>query len=136
MRHLIASVFCFLLFSTQAYACRDPRSWNTIFFESPPNVQLNADLVARISLSDVNESMETATVTATATVINVLKASNDKIQPSQKTAIKYAFTSCGPDHKSGDKGMIIARIGTDDKGRLVLYPYMHNDRDRIESPAL
>ncbi|HJV93472.1 MAG TPA: hypothetical protein VJ572_08335 [Azonexus sp.] len=136
MRYLIALVFCLMMVSAQVHACRDPNSWDMVFFETIPNPQPDADMIAKVSLSDVNEEMNTATVTAIATVIQVLKTSDARVHEGDKIAMKYRFTSCGPDHKNGDQGTIIAKTGSDINGRPMLYPYMHNFRGRITLPSL
>ena len=135
MRYLVAFLGL-MLASAQVQACRDPESWDTVFFEAIPNLQSNADVIAKVSLSDVNEEVNTATVTAIATVIQVLKTSDARIHAGDKIAMKYRFTSCGPDHKKGEEGMIIAKSGGDINGRLMLYPYVHNHRGRITPPSL
>lgn len=73
---------------------------------------------------------------ATATVIEVLKASDARIHQGDKVAMKYLATSCGPDHKSGDNGTIIAKMSADINGHLVLYPYMRDHRGRIKAPSI
>ena len=90
--------------------------------------------MARVSLSEVNEELGLGTEKAA--VIEVLKASDERIHQGDKIAMKYQATSCGPDHKNGDTGMIIARTGADIKGHLVLYPYMHDYHGRVEAPSI
>lgn len=135
MRYLITLAFCFLLLSPQAHACRD--RGDTLFFEAIPNPQPDADLIAKVSLSDVSEETKSATVTVTVTVMQVLKTSDARFQQGEKIAMKYQFSSCGPNAINGSKGMIIAKTGTDSKGSLVLHPYTYRYRDgRIEPPAI
>lgn len=134
MRYLVALSFCFLVMSLEVRACRDPMSGTTLFFENIPTPQPDAEVIAKVSLSRVNEEMGLGT--AMATVIEVLKASDASIHQGDKIGMKYQTTSCGPDHKNGDSGTIIAKTGADTKGRLVLYPYMHNYRGWIEPPSI
>lgn len=134
MRYLVALSLGFLIVSSQAHACRDPMSGTTLFFEAVPSPQLEAELIARVSLSEVNEGLGRGT--ATATVIEVLKASNARIRQGDKIAMKYRATSCGPNQENGDSGTIIARTGADSNGRLVLYPYMHDHHGRIDPPSM
>jgi len=119
MRTLIALVFCFLLASPQVYACRD--DGETLFFDTIPNPPPDADVIAKISLSDVKNDQ--GIVTATATVIQVLKTSDTRVHQGSKIAMKFTKTSCGPWARNGNEGTIIAKVGTDSKGRLVLCPY-------------
>lgn len=101
----------------------------TLFFEAIPNPQPDADVIAIVSLSDVIWG------TATAKITQVLKTSDARVHESEKFAMKYRFTSCGPNHNNGDEGTIIARVGNDSKGSLVLYPYMRRRGDgRIREP--
>jgi hypothetical protein len=130
MHRLIALGFCLLLGSPQVHACRGGME-NTLFFNAIPNPQPDADLIARVFLSDVNEKSKTTTATVTVTVMQVLGASDAKFQPGDKISMKYMVDSCGPRHKSGDEGIIIAIAVTDSEGNLTLHPYMHsrsNDR--------
>jgi len=137
MRYLIALVFCFLLVTPQAHACIWYGLWNTIFFEAIPSPQADVDVIAKVSLSDVNEETRTATATVTATVMQVLKTSDARVSQGEKVAMKYEFSSCGPDHRNGEEGMIIAKTGTDSKGLLVLYPYMRRlDDGQITPPFM
>jgi len=134
MRYLIALAFCFLLIVPQAHACVMASLWNSLFFESIPNPPPDVDVIAKVSLSDVNEETRTATATVTITVIQVLKTSDARVTQGKEIAMKYGFSSCGPDHRKGEEGTIIAKTGTDSKGLLVLYPYMHRYGDGQITP--
>lgn len=137
MRYLIALAFCFLLISPHVHACQGIDSWENLFFEGIPDPQPDAELIAIVSVSDKNKDTRAATETAMATVIQVLKTPDARIKQGDKVAMKYGFSSCGPDPISGSKGMIIAKIGTDSKGRLVLHPYTHRHRGgRITPPSM
>jgi hypothetical protein len=136
MRYRIAWIFCLVVVSGSVQACRSPDSWDMIFFETIPKPQPESDVIAKVILSNVNEEMATATVTATATVVQVLKTSDAIAHEGDKIAMKYRFSSCGPDHKNGDNGTIIAKAGKDINGRLILYPYKRNYRGRITHPLL
>lgn len=133
MRYLVVLSLCSLIVSPQVHACRNPMSQTTLFFETIPSPQPAADLIARVSLSEVNETMGLGM--ATATVIEVLRTSDAKIHQGDKITMKYQATSCGPAHKNGDNGVIIARTGADIHGHLVLYPYEHDYRGRIRPPS-
>ena len=131
MRQLIALAFCFIFLSSQAQACRGQILENTLFFESLPNPPLNANLVAKVSLSEVSRG------TATAKIIQVLTTSTTEIYKGKNFPIKFRFSSCGPNHKNGAEGIIIAKTGIDGAGRLVLHPYMRRySDDRITPPHL
>lgn len=131
MRYLIALAFCFIFLSSQAQACRGQILEDTLFFEILPNPPLNANLIAKVSLSEVNRG------TATAEIIQVLQKSDAEFNQGEKFPIQFSFSSCGPNHKNGAKGIIIAKTGIDSMGRLVLYPYMRRYSDgRIIPPHL
>ncbi|MBD9417587.1 hypothetical protein IB234_23770 [Pseudomonas sp. PDM16] len=131
MRYLIALAFCFIFLSSQAQACRGHILEDTLFFETLPNPPLNANLIAKVSLSEVSRG------TATAEIIQVLQTSDPEVRLGEKLPIQFSFSSCGPNHKNGAKGIIIAKAGIDSVGRLVLYPYMRRYSDgRITPPYL
>jgi len=116
MRYLVALAFCLLLASPQAHACREP-SGETLFFEAVPDPQPDADVIAKVSLSDVRGGA------ATAEVMQVLKTSDARVRQGDNIAMKFGYTSCGPHPKNGDEGTIIAKVGADSNGRPVLCPY-------------
>lgn len=131
MRYLIVLASCLLFLSLQAQACRGRILEHTIFFETLPSPPLNANLIAKVTLSEVSRG------TATAEIMQVLITSASKIHQGEKFPIRFSFSSCGPNHQNGATGVIIAQTGTDDVGRLLLYPYMRRYSDgRITPPHL
>ncbi|MDO6388458.1 hypothetical protein [Uliginosibacterium sp. 31-12] len=131
MRHSITLGFFLLLISPQVHACRGASVEDTLFFKSIPDPQPDADLIANVSLSTVNHGK------AVARIKQVLKTSDARVHRGNKISMKYGFSSCGPHHKSGDEGMIIAKIGTDSEGRIILYPYLRRyDDGRITQPTI
>jgi hypothetical protein len=141
-RNLIAFALCFLFISPQAYACSMGSMEFTIFFnasdkdtithyfpqlinadgmiEPPPDT----DVIAEVVLTDINEMPPPKNlVTATASIARVIKTSDARIRQGKNVVIKFGVTSCGPYHSNGDKGTIVAKIGTDTAGQLVLCPY-------------
>ncbi|OOG35867.1 hypothetical protein [Polaromonas sp. A23] len=133
MRYLIALVFCLLLVPPQVHACLGASLSHKLFFETIPNPQPDADVIAKVSLSDVSV-LDRYLGTATATVMQVLRTSDARVQQGAKIAVKYEFTSCGPYPENGAEGTIIARAGADSKGLLELYPYMRRDADDHITP--
>jgi len=126
MRYLIALVFCLLMASPSAHACASQNDLRSLFFGSIPDPQPDADVIAKVSLSNVDSL-------ATATVMQVMKASDAEIREGSKIAMLINISTCGPWVKNGAKGTIIAKIGKDDKGRPVLCPYTSRWGDgRIE----
>lgn len=131
MRYLIVLASCLLFLSLQAQACRGRILEYTIFFETLPSPPLNANLIAKVTLSEVGRG------TATAEIIQVLPTSTTEIHQGEKLPINFSFSSCGPNHQNGAAGIIIAQTGIDSVGRLVLYPYMRRYSDgRITPPHL
>ena len=100
----------------------------TLFFETIPDRQPDVDVIVKVSLSDVSDGMSTATI------MQVLKTSDARIYRGTKISLKYGNSSCGPEPANGAEGIIIAKAGKDSKGRLVLYPYVHNHYGRISLP--
>ena len=126
MRSLIALTFCCLLASPQAHACLWVGDNYTLFFETIPGLQPGVDVIAKVSLSDVKDE---ADGTATATIMQVLKTSDKRVHQGSKITMKYRSSSCGPSPRNGSGGTIIARLGADSAGRMVLYPYMQRFHD-------
>ena len=130
MRNFIALAFCFLVVSQQTYACRDPLSGETLFFETIPKPEPDADVIATVSLSDVNVG------TATAIIKQVLKTSDARIHKGARIPLEYRQTSCGPEPIDGAEGIVIAKTGTDSNGHFVMYPYVRKYDGRISPPSM
>ncbi|MDR3159710.1 MAG: hypothetical protein LBU11_12075 [Zoogloeaceae bacterium] len=129
MRYFLALAFCFLLASPQAHACH-PGLEESLFFSVIPDPQPDADVIAKVSLSNVD-----GTGMAMATVMQVLKTSDARVRQGSKITMQFIeFISCGPDAKNGEEGIIIAKVATDSKDRLVLCPYTIQRRGRIMPP--
>ncbi len=128
MHYLMVLATCFLLASPQAHACRGISFEYRLFFETLPNPQPEADVIAKVSLSEVKDG------TATAKVVQVLKTSDVRVQQGEQIPVKYSFTSCGPNPVNGAGGTIIANTGTDSEGHLVLYPYLRRYGDGHMTP--
>lgn len=134
MRFLIALASCLLLLAHQVHACRG--QGDTLFFEAIPNPQPDADVIVKVTLSDVSES-EFYKGTATAKVLQVLKAPDEILFQGSIVTMKYMVSSCGPDPINGSEGTIIAKTGADAEGRFVLYPYTRRYEDgRITAPCI
>lgn len=130
IKKLLALVFC-LLALPQAHACLGLGMSYTLFFEAGASSNPDSDLVAEVSLVDVNRDAQVAT----AAVQRVIKTSDGRIRTGEKFKMRYESSSCGPDPIVGLKGVVIAKIGTDFDGRPVLYPYAkRRDDDQILAP--
>lgn len=126
MRLLIAFVVCFL--ALPVHACRGHILENTLFFEALPEPQLEADVIARVVLSEVDRGR------ARAEIVEVVTTSGVEVHEGQQFLLEYAFSSCGPNHRDGDQGMIIAKLADGDE--RVLLPHMRRFSDgRITPPA-
>lgn len=138
MRYLIVLVCCILLAPTQADACLGASMEHTFFFETIPDPQPDADVIAVISVSAKTYDRRAGSQTTMATVIQILKSSDARVKQGDTIPMKYQSTSCGPDPLIGSKGTIIALTGTDSKGRLVLHPYTQwfIPDHRIEPPII
>lgn len=136
MRYLIALVLCVMLVPTQVHACRGASMEDTLFFETIPNLQPDADVIAKVTLLDVSV-MDFYKGTATAKILQVLKTPDERFHQGSIISMKFMVSSCGPNHISGNEGTIIAKAGADSEGRLVLYPYMRRYSDgRITIPCM
>lgn len=126
MRLLIALVVCFL--ALPVHACRGHILEDTLFFEALPGPQLEADVIARVVLSDVERGR------ARAEIVEVVTTSGVEAHEGKHFMLEYAFSSCGPNHRDGDQGMIIAKLAEGDK--RVLLPYLRRFSDgRITRPS-
>ncbi|UQZ88237.1 hypothetical protein C4J81_03025 [Deltaproteobacteria bacterium Smac51] len=148
----IAFVLCFLFGSRQAQACMGVGLEFTLFFnaddqplfvdnlrqkpseakglvEFPPD----ADLVAEVTL--IGENTASLRLPVAAKIKRIIKTTDSRVREGEKIPIKFAFTSCGPNHVNGDKGTILAKVGTDIEDNLVLCMYSRRFSDgRIEWP--
>lgn len=133
MRYLITLAFCFLLASAQVHACLGLSMQDELFFKNIPNPQPDANVIAEVTLLDVSDFGF-----STAKVLQVFNTSDERVYPGSIITMKYHASSCGPDPISGNKGMIIAKAGTDIRGSLVLYPYTNRryGDGRISPPNL
>lgn len=84
MRYFLGLVFGLLLGLQHVHACLTRDSWNILFFKAIPDPQPEADLIAIVSVSDDKKPRRGAAVMATATVIQVLKASDDRVRKGDK----------------------------------------------------
>lgn len=145
-------VFCFLFASPPAQACLGADLEDTLFFnandqplfvdrisQKPSKAQGLVDLPpeAEVIAEVILTGPETARIRKpdAANIVRVIKTSDPRVRPGEKIPIKYALTSCGPNHINGDEGTIAAQIGVDIDDRLVLCPYSRRFSDgHISSP--
>ena len=126
MRLLIAFVVCFL--ALPVHACMGRILEDTLFFAALPQPPLEADVIARVVMSEVDGGR------ARAEVVEVVATSGAEVHEGQQFMLEYAFSSCGPNHRDGDQGMIIAKLADGDEP--VLLPYLRRFSDgRITPPA-
>ncbi|MCL2021587.1 MAG: hypothetical protein FWG81_05710 [Betaproteobacteria bacterium] len=131
MRYLIALVFCFLLASPQAYALY-PRAADEIFLNTIPDPQLDVDVIAKVSLSDVNEAQDTAT----ANIMQVIKTSDPRVRQGSKILLKTVVARRGSNPGYDREGIIAAKIIADKDG-LALHPYTYTrDNGCLRPPRL
>jgi hypothetical protein len=128
--YAIAILGFFMLMPPPAEACLGQILEHTVFFDKMPELKLDADVVAKVILEDVKDGL------ASARIIQV-EVSAGNIHPGDKVQLKYSFSSCGPNHKNGEEGIIIAKSTLNDKGEIVLHPYERRYSDsRIEQPLM
>ncbi len=109
---------------------------DTIFFDAIPATQPGVDVIAVVKLLNVSV-VDFYKGTATAKVLQVLKAPDKMARPGSIISVKFMVSSCGPNHKDGNEGTIIAKATTSGEGSLELYPYMRRYSDgRITAPCI
>ncbi len=133
MRYLIAVVSCLLLAPLQAQACRGPSMENTLFFKAIPNPPPDADVIAEVALLNVSV-LDLYKGEANAKVLRVIAPAAGRVHEGDILSLKFLVSSCGPYHQSGDKGTIVAKVGTDGEGRLMWHPYTYRDSDGMFWP--
>lgn len=133
MRYLIALASYVLLASSHAYACLGLNAENTLFFKTIPNPLPVADVIAEMVLLDVSV-LDFYKGNATAKILRVIRSADARHHEGDIVSMKYMVSSCGPNHQSGDKGSIVANVGSDREGRRVLYPYTYRDSDGMFWP--
>jgi len=125
LRYLCVLVL-FSLALPQAHACRGPSLEYRLFFANLPDPLPDADIVAKVILLDV--SIEDYRIgLATARVYQVIEAAEGGIEAGDVLSLKYPYSSCGPRHRAGESGTIMAIAGTD--GAVVWYPYLYRESD-------
>jgi FOG: TPR repeat, SEL1 subfamily len=152
-------VFAFVLFaSPQAQACMGPSMEDTLFFnandqplfidrlgqepleakglvEFPPD----ADLIAEVTLINKDTAMgknnASFRLPTAAKIEKIITTTDSRVRQGDELPIKFSFSSCGPNHINGDKGTILAKVGTDIEDKLVLCMYSRRFGDgRVEWP--
>lgn len=111
-------------------ACIGPMEASTLFFEAVPVAASQTDVIANVVLDVVQYG------DAMATLLEVSKVPEGAdIRTGRKVAIRFRYTSCGPHHRAGEEGLIVARLGAQPDGSMVLYPYLRRLSDgRIQPP--
>ena len=132
---MIALFFALILLPAgMAQACMGAMLEDSLFFEQMPEPTLDADVVARVTIKQIVPDHEpNAMVTAAARVDEVVSGST---KVGDIIELRYIVSSCGPNQKEGNSGLIIAKHTTDIKGRAALTPYTIRPSDgRIDSPV-
>jgi hypothetical protein len=109
-RSLFFAAF-FVLMASPASACLGPMLEHTIFFKQAP-ADTKADLVAQGTLEEVrnnppknaNDRVPTATA-----VVRLTQVFQGKAKAGERVTLQYEVSSCGPNQRVGEKGMIIAK---------------------------
>ena len=144
---IIAFIFCILLVSAQVHAMRRTISIH-FFFDSANEPPTDADVIAEVTIADAK--MGSKLLAATVHIEKLMKTSDARVRQGEKIAVKYVPTGCerhergeisGSCHymfsrNPGDKGTIVAKVGTDIEGRLVLCPYSNKSSDDRINPPL
>ncbi|BDX18128.1 hypothetical protein MFKK_09380 [Halopseudomonas aestusnigri] len=127
LRYLCLLVLLILVLP-EAHACRGRSVENKLFFTNLPDPLPDADVVAKVILLDV--FIEDYRIGwATARVHQVIEAAEGVIEEGDVLTLKYPISSCGPWHKPGETGAIIAITGTDSDSSVVWFPYFYRESD-------
>jgi hypothetical protein len=111
-----------------AKTCLGQMQESTLFFETVPEAIAASDVIAEVEIEKLKGDIlpETATV-------RVLKVRRGTMKEGEKAVLNYSVSSCGPNQKVGEKGLIIAQKITGENGEPALRPYMRRfSDDRIE----
>jgi hypothetical protein len=123
MRNIFLSVLFFFVViggAKHAQACLGPPLERTIFFDKvPPDFfpgsEFTTDVVADVVLENINNNGMIVIVTALVT-----KTIKGKVNAGDRIKIHYGVSSCGPNHKEGEKGIIAAQFSDTGKGHKFL----------------
>ncbi len=118
------TLLCFISFSLPALACLGYLSEDTLFFTEIPVKISKADFIAKITITDIKQTGLEATVTA-----RVSDNQKGTIKGGQIVQFQYLVSSCGPNHKVQEQGLIVAKSLGEKDGKLILQPYMHKRSD-------
>lgn len=108
-----------LLIPNQALACLGPFAEKSIFAQSTPSSTLKSEALIKATLTSVG-------VKKVVKVLNVIKDKDPtkSIRLGGKIELDYRDSSCGPNHRVGESGMIRVRISG--KGNQAkFYPYLY-----------
>jgi TPR repeat protein len=98
--------------------------------ELPPDV----DVIAEVILTGANSAQYK--IPKAAKIVRLIKTSDPRVRQGEEIPIKFVFTSCGPNHRSGSQGTIAAKVGTDIEGHLVLCLFSRRFNDgHLDSPS-
>ena len=111
-----------LLTATAAQACRGPDLEDTLFFTVVPEALTSEPVVAKVILEDV-QLRDFYKGLASARVQQVLRAPGGTLRTGDTVSLRYQVSSCGPYHRAGEQGTIVAWAMKDQDGHLVLWPY-------------
>ncbi|MGI3129021.1 hypothetical protein ACRSLK_01335 [Halopseudomonas pachastrellae] len=134
----ILRYLCVLVLSSlslpQAHACRGPSLEDRLFFANLPAPLPDSDVVAKVILLDV--SIEGHRIgLATARIYQVIEAAEGGFEAGDVLSLKYPYSSCGPRHRAGEHGTIMAIAGTDSDSSVVWFPYFYRESDgRVQAP--
>lgn len=155
LRYFVALTFLLALLaaSSPARACSGPGQEYTVFFNASARPLIiddlgqapstaegwvdfpeNADVIAEVTLTGSNAAVYG--IPTAARIERVIKSSDDRIKPGEEFSIKFEFTSCGPNHRSGNQGVIAAVMGADIEDRPVLCLYSRKfSGNRLNVPS-
>jgi hypothetical protein len=123
---IIASLLS-LTFSSPASSCLGQVLETSIFFTTPPVFKSMDAVLIKVVLTAVKGGMASAKVT------KILKDPTRSIRVGSKVSIEYNFSSCGPNYRAGEEGIIWAKVSRKN-GQIKLSPYLRRYEDGQISP--
>jgi hypothetical protein len=117
-----------LLMSMPVDACLGRGSETSIFFNKKQTSKFKTDLLIRVTLEDFKDWAAHARIT------EIIQAPVNSLRRGDKILLKYHSTSCGPNHKTGEEGIIFAKMFINKNGHKTFYPYLIRGDGRIFPP--
>lgn len=124
-RMILRSAFALVLalLPVHAHACMGYDLEDSLLFETIPPEARDADIIASVTL-DIPSS-ENHDAIATEITARVTEVKKGNIQPGDVILLQFRKTSCGPNHHTGEHGIIAGMIKEGDEKKAAIHPFVH-----------